>query len=62
MAAAERRRFEAGASDFFVVNLREEQAADAQVRRLDAAFRQIVANADLAAATVDLKALGLDGA
>lgn len=62
MAAAERRRFEAGASDFFVVNLREEQAADAQVRRLDAAFRQIVANADLAAATVDLRALGLEGA
>jgi outer membrane protein TolC len=62
MAAAERRRFDAGASDFFVVNLREEQAADAQVRRLDAAFRQIVANADLAAATVDLTALGLDGA
>jgi hypothetical protein len=36
-------------------------AADAQVRRLDAAFRQIVAHADLAAATADVKALGLDG-
>jgi outer membrane protein TolC len=61
MASAERRRFQAGASDFFLVNLREEAAADAQVRRLDAAFRQIVAHADLAAATADLKALGLDG-
>ncbi len=61
MASAERRRFQEGASDFFVVNLREEAAADAQVRRLDAAFRQIVAHADLAAATADLKALGLSG-
>jgi outer membrane protein TolC len=59
MASAERRRFQEGASDFFLVNIREEAAADAQVRRLDAAFRQIVAHADLAAATVDLKALGL---
>jgi len=60
MANAERRRFQEGASDFFVVNIREEAAADAQVRRLDAAFRQIVAHADLAAATADLKLLGLD--
>jgi outer membrane protein TolC len=59
MANAERRRFQEGASDFFLVNLREESAADAQVRRLDAAFRQIVAHADLAAATADLGALGL---
>lgn len=59
MANAERRRFQEGASDFFLVNIREEAAADAQVRRLDAAFRQIVAHADLAAATADLGALGL---
>jgi outer membrane protein TolC len=59
MANAERRRFTLGASDFFVVNVREEAAADAQVRRLDAAFRQIVANADLAATTADLDTLGL---
>ena len=59
MASAERRRFQEGASDFFLVNLREEAAADAQVRRLDASFRQIVAQADLAAATADVKALGL---
>lgn len=59
MAAAERRRFAAGASDFFLVNVREESAADAEVRRIDARFRQIVAHADLAAATADLDALGL---
>jgi outer membrane protein TolC len=59
MAAAERRRFSAGASDFFLVNVREEAAADAQVRALDAAIRQVSANADLAAVTADLDALGL---
>ncbi len=59
MAAAERRRFELGTADFFLVNQREEAAADAAVRRLDAAFRQVAANADLAAATADLDALGL---
>lgn len=59
MAVAERRRFELGSSDFFLVNVREESAADARVRRLDAAFRQTVARADLAAATADLDALGL---
>jgi len=59
MAAAERRRFDLGASDFFLVNVREEAAADARVRRLDAAVRQVVAHADLAAATADMTALGL---
>lgn len=59
MAGAERRRFTLGASDFFLVNVREESAADARVRRLDAAFRMTVAHADLAAATADLESLGL---
>jgi outer membrane protein TolC len=59
MAVGERRRFQLGASDFFLVNVREEAAADAKVRRLEAAFRQIVAHADLSAATADLEALGL---
>lgn len=59
MAAAERRRFEMGAADFFVVNLREEAAADAEVRRIDAAFRQIIAHAELIAATADTTLLKL---
>ncbi|KAB7643708.1 TolC family protein [Polymorphobacter fuscus] len=59
MAVAERRRFTLGASDYFLVNVREEAAADARVRRLDAVFRQAVAHADLAAATGDLDRLGL---
>ena len=33
---AERERFAQGASDFFVVNLREEAAADARVRKVEA--------------------------
>lgn len=60
MAHAERRRFTLGSSDFFLVNVREEAAADAAVRRLDAAYRQIVAHAELAAATLDLKGLGIE--
>lgn len=59
MAAAERRRFEMGAADFFVVNLREEAAADAEIRRIDAAFRQVVAHAELVAATADVATLRL---
>ncbi len=60
MANAERRRFELGSSDFFLVNAREEAAADAAIRRLDARYRQLVAHAELAAAAGDLAALGLE--
>lgn len=60
MARAESRRFIMGASDFFLVNVREEAAADAGIRKLDATYRQIVANAELAAAAADLPALGLE--
>lgn len=59
MAVAERRRFDMGATDFFVVNLREEAAADAQIRRIDALARQIQAHADMAAATADATVLKL---
>ncbi len=59
MAAAERRRFELGASDFFLLNLREEAATDARVRLLDAQARAALAGVDLAGATGDRQALGL---
>lgn len=59
MAQAERRRFTAGASDFFLVNMREEAATDASVRHLDAMVRQTVAQAELLAAAADLQSLGL---
>ncbi|MEZ0498339.1 TolC family protein [Sphingomonas sp. IW22] len=59
MAEAERRRFQLGASDFIVVNLREESAADARLRQLDAEYRRSAARAELVAATVDRAQLGL---
>ncbi|MGF7152216.1 outer membrane protein TolC [Sphingomonas zeicaulis] len=60
LAAAERRRFELGSSDFFLVNQREETATDARVRLIDAQARIAAARAELAAATADRRALGLD--
>ncbi|PVM88381.1 multidrug transporter [Caulobacter radicis] len=60
LAAAERRRFELGSSDFFLVNQREETATDAAVRLVDARARIATTRAELAAATVDQAALGLD--
>ena len=60
MQNAEVRRFQSGASDFFLVNLREEAAADAQVRYLSAELERRVAESEYAAATVDLGALGLE--
>jgi outer membrane protein TolC len=59
LARAERRRLELGTSDLLRVALREEAAADARVREVDAALRQALAHAELAAATADLKLLGL---
>ena len=54
LAAAETERFEQGASDFFVVNLREEAAADARLREIEAHLRYLLALADFHAATVRL--------
>lgn len=59
MAEAERRRFTLGASDFLVVNLREESAADARLRQIDAEYRRSSARAELVAATVDRDQLSL---
>jgi len=60
MAEAERRRFSLGASDFLLVNLREEAAADARLRQVDADYRQAAAKAELAATLVDRSQLGLE--
>lgn len=59
MEQAERVRFENGASDFFVVNVREETTADAQVRGIIAQFNHQVATINYNAATVNLPLLGL---
>ncbi len=59
MERAERTRFRLGASDFFVVNLREEARADAEMRVINAARALAVAQVAFDAGTMDLDALGL---
>jgi outer membrane protein TolC len=56
---AESQRFEQGASDFFLVNLREETAADARIRYFTAELEKHIARANYDAATVNLQQLGL---
>lgn len=59
MQEAENRRFQNGASDFFVVNVREETAANAQIQRYSSILAQWSAHANYVAATMDLPALKL---
>jgi outer membrane protein TolC len=59
LVQAERTRFRLGAGDFFLVNLREERAADAQVRAIRAELAGRLAEASYNAATMNLTALGL---
>ena len=60
MVAAERKRFSLGAGDFFLVNLREESAADAQIRAIRADLTGRLAEASFNAATMNLIELGLE--
>lgn len=60
MVTAERKRFRLGAGDFFLVNVREESAATAQIRKIRANLNGKMAEASYNAATMDLKALGLE--
>ncbi|SHN51440.1 TolC family protein [Erythrobacter sanguineus] len=60
MVQAERTRFRLGAGDFFLVNLREESAADAQIRAIRAELAGRLAEASYNAATMNLDALGLE--
>ena len=59
MERAERQRFASGASDFFLVNVREETAADARIQYLAAELRTRISRANYDAATVDLDRLGV---
>jgi outer membrane protein TolC len=61
MRKAERQRFEQGASDFFLVNLREEAAANARIKHFAALREARIARANFDAATVNLEHLGIDG-
>ncbi|MCP5178580.1 MAG: TolC family protein [Pseudomonadales bacterium] len=56
---AEERRFERGASDFFLVNVREETATNARIRHLQADLAYQLARAEYDAATMNLTRLGL---
>ena len=59
MEAAERQRFRQGASDFFLVNLREEAAANARTRLFEAYGASQIARATFDAASLNLNRLGL---
>jgi len=58
MQRAENQRFAQGASDFFLVNVREETAADTRIRLLAAELESRIARANYDAATVNLDRLG----
>ena len=60
MVQAERTRFRLGAGEFFLVNAREETAANAQINAIRADLAGRLAEASYNAATMNLKALGLE--
>ena len=60
MVQAERTRFRLGAGEFFLVNAREEAAANAQVKAIRAKLAGRLAEASYNAATMNLTALGLE--
>ena len=60
MVDAERKRFRLGAGNFFLVNEREEDAANAQVSAIRAELNGRLAAASYSAATMNLTELGLE--
>lgn len=59
MEKAERKRFENGASDFFLLNIREETAASAEIKEITAQLTYQAAVMNYYAATMNLTKLGL---
>ena len=59
LRASELRRFQSGASDFFLLNVREETAADARIKQLQAELELRIARANYDAATVNTDELGI---
>jgi outer membrane protein TolC len=59
MRTSELRRFQSGASDFFLLNIREETAANARIKLLQAELATRIARANYDAATVDTGRLGI---
>lgn len=60
MVAAEQKRFELGAGDFFLVNVREERASDARISAIQAELNGRLARTSYDAATINLDALGIN--
>jgi len=60
MVQAERTRFRLGAGEFFLVNAREETAANARISAIRAQLAGRLAEASYNAATMNLEALGLE--
>ncbi len=56
---AERTRFKQGASDFFLVNIREQTAAEARIRYYFAGMQREIAQSNFDAAMVNLDKLGI---
>ena len=54
LADAEARRFEAGTSDFFLLNVRERMLAEAQLRRWQAELNHQIALANYYGVSLDL--------
>jgi outer membrane protein TolC len=59
MQEAEEKRFANGASDFFLLNIREETAANAEIRKMTANLQVHRAYANYAAATMNTAVLGI---
>ncbi|MEY3659654.1 MAG: hypothetical protein RLZZ169_479 [Pseudomonadota bacterium] len=62
LATAEQQRFDAGQSDFFLLNQRERQMGEALLKRWQAYLIHQIALADYYAASMDLQSLGADPA
>jgi len=60
LAEAEARRFEAGLSDFFQLNQREQVVAEAELKRWRAHFEHQVALANFYRVSMNMEALGID--
>ncbi|MFK8052931.1 MAG: TolC family protein [Woeseiaceae bacterium] len=56
---AEVTRFKSGASDFFLVNIREQSVANARIKAISAALDTRLAQVDFDTATLNLEALGV---
>ncbi|MEO1251957.1 MAG: TolC family protein [Pseudomonadota bacterium] len=59
MQTAEQQRFRSGASDFFLVNVREETAADARIRYFLSILERRLARANYDAAILNLERFGI---